>query len=67
MSFVAGLGLLAFAIEYHFEMVGESCEGCAPFHPLFVIAPMVLGAILTLGGAYVVRRQQSSPAISSNG
>jgi hypothetical protein len=57
MSFVAGLGLLAFAIEYHFEMVGESCEGCDPAHPLFVLTPLVVGAVLFVGGGVALWRR----------
>jgi hypothetical protein len=28
------------------------CDGCAPWHPLFVLAPLVLGVLLLAGGSY---------------
>ncbi|WP_137287072.1 hypothetical protein [Halorussus salinisoli] len=56
MSFVAGLGVIALAVEFHLDATGSNCDGCAPFHPLFVLAPLVAGAALTLGGYALWRR-----------
>jgi hypothetical protein len=57
MSLVTGLGLLAFAIEFHFEMVEASCEGCDPGHPLFVLTLLVVGAFLFVGGGVALWRR----------
>jgi|GEM_PF-1857445 hypothetical protein len=29
-----------------------ACDGCAPWHPLFVVAPLVLGIALVAAGSY---------------
>lgn len=29
-----------------------ACDGCASWHPLFVVAPLVVGIVLVAGGSY---------------
>lgn len=56
LLFVVGLVLLGFAGSTYLEATGPNCDGCAPFHPLFVFAPLVAGAALTLGAYALWRR-----------
>lgn len=53
-----GLGLLGFGTYAHFSVVGRTrCDGCQPWHPLFVLAPLVAGALLVaVVGAFVARK-----------
>jgi hypothetical protein len=32
------------------------CDGCSPWHPLFVLAPLVLGIALIAGGSYALAK-----------
>jgi hypothetical protein len=34
------------------QIAAGTCDGCAPWHPLFVVAPLVLGIVLVAGGSY---------------
>ena len=54
----AGAALLGYGAYAHFSVVGRTrCDGCAPWHPLFVVAPVVLGAVLVVAGiGLLVRR-----------
>ena len=52
--FVAGIALLGYGTYTHFSIAGVArCDACAPWHPLFVLAPLGLGALLVVGAAYV--------------
>lgn len=53
LSFV-GLTLLGFGTYAHLSVAGRShCDGCEPWHPLFVLAPLVVGAV-TVGVAVAI-------------
>lgn len=58
---VIGLVLASYGSYLHFSIAGRvqagNCDGCAPWHPLFVVAPLVLGSALVLGGGYVIYRR----------
>lgn len=32
------------------------CDGCSPWHPLFVLAPLVFGIALIAGGSYALAK-----------
>lgn len=34
------------------QLAAGTCDGCAPWHPLFVVAPLVLGVALLAAGSY---------------
>jgi hypothetical protein len=34
------------------RLAAGACDGCAPWHPLFVVAPLLLGVALIAGGSY---------------
>ncbi|WP_458206375.1 hypothetical protein [Haladaptatus sp. NG-SE-30] len=54
---LAGLVLAGYAAAIHLSVAGRAqCDGCAPFHPLFVVAPFVGGVALLLVGGYLVSR-----------
>lgn len=57
---VPGLALAGYGSYLHFSIAARvsagQCDGCAPWHPLFVVAPIVVGAALILLGAYLVYR-----------
>lgn len=55
---VVGLALAGFAARNYFSVAGKvRCDGCEPFHPLFVLAPAVVGAALAVGGGLLVRQR----------
>lgn len=33
-----------------------TCDGCVPWHPLFVVAPLLLGVALVAGGSYALAK-----------
>jgi hypothetical protein len=53
-----GLALASYGAYLHLSIAGRvragDCDGCAPWHPLFVVAPLVLGSALVLGGGYII-------------
>lgn len=34
------------------KVAAGACDGCAPWHPLFVVAPLVVGVLLLSAGSY---------------
>jgi hypothetical protein len=59
--FAGGLALSGYAAYLHVSIASRvragSCDGCSPWHPLFVVAPMALGATLVLGAGFVLSRR----------
>lgn len=58
---VAGLALASYGSYLHLTIAARvsagACDGCAPWHPLFVVAPLIVGtAAVLLGGYGLVRR-----------
>jgi hypothetical protein len=58
----AGLCLLAGdGLSIHAETVGYlaagRCDACSPWHPLFVVAPVLVGTAAALGSGYVLVRR----------
>lgn len=58
---LAGMALIGYGGSVHLSVsaaVGSGrCDGCAPWHPLFVVAPIVVGAaLLTVAGFLLARR-----------
>ena len=54
---IVGLGLVSYGAYTHFSIAGQvRCDGCAPWHPLFVIAPLVIGSALILSTGYLFTR-----------
>jgi hypothetical protein len=53
-----GLALASYGAYLHFSIAARvragNCDGCAPWHPLFVVAPLVLGSALALGGGSLI-------------
>ena len=49
---VAGVGLAGVGSYLHVTVAAqvraEGCDGCDPWHPLFVLAPLVVGAVSVL-------------------
>ena len=58
---VVGLGLVGWGTYLNLRLGAQlsagRCDGCAPWHPLFVVAPILLGAVLVLSGTYVSYHQ----------
>jgi hypothetical protein len=58
---VAGLGLAGTGSYLHLTIAARvragNCDGCAPWHPLFVVAPLLVGIVLVLIGGYVLYRR----------
>jgi hypothetical protein len=43
----AGLALLGYGTWMHVSVAGQArCDGCARWHPLFVLAPLAVGGAL---------------------
>lgn len=55
---IVGLTLLGFGTYAHLSVASRThCDGCEPWHPLFVLAPLVVGAgVLAVGGVLFARR-----------
>lgn len=58
---LVGLALIGYGGPVHLSVaaaVGRGrCDGCAPWHPMFVVAPIVVGAaLLTVAGFLLARR-----------
>lgn len=42
---VVGFGLVGIGVYFNRSLAGRPrCDGCEPWHPLFVLAPIVLGS-----------------------
>lgn len=54
---LVGVGLALTGVGFHVEATGPRCDGCAPFHPLFVLAPLGVGAALTIAGGWLLGRE----------
>lgn len=58
---VVGLGLAGYATYLHFKITGQlqagHCDGCAPWHPLFILAPLLIGSAFVLGAGYILYRR----------
>lgn len=58
---LTGVGLVAYGSYVHFSVVaqltGGHCDGCNPWHPLFVLGPLVLGGALILSAGYLLARR----------
>lgn len=54
---VVGLGLGGWGTYLHLSLSGRIqagvCDGCAPWHPLFVVAPLVAGTTLLTAAGYL--------------
>jgi hypothetical protein len=59
-ALVVGVGLLASGVALHLRVSGTlatgTCDGCEPWHPLFVVAPLVVGSALALVGGGALAR-----------
>lgn len=57
---IAGLAVAGIGWYIHLtvttEVTAGQCDGCAPWHPLFVVTPLVLGLGLVLVGGYRLGR-----------
>lgn len=52
-----GVVLLGYGLSVHRSVTGVArCDGCAPWHPLFVVAPLAVGGVLVVVGALLARR-----------
>jgi len=38
------------------RVAAGACDGCAPWHPLFVVAPLVVGVALLAAGSYALAK-----------
>ena len=57
---VAGLALAGYGSYLHRTLAARvsagQCDGCQPWHPLFVVTPIVVGAAFLLAGGYLLSR-----------
>lgn len=55
---LAGIGLAGVGSYFHFTVAAQvragHCDGCEPWHPLFVFAPLLIGSALILVGGYLL-------------
>lgn len=49
----AGLALAGYGAYTHQSALGPRCDGCEPWHPLLVVAPLVFGLVLVSTGGYL--------------
>lgn len=58
---VGGLALAGYGTYLHFSIAARvsagQCDGCAPWHPLFVVAPIVVGTVLLVLAGYLITRR----------
>jgi hypothetical protein len=48
----AGLALLGYGTWMHLSVAGQvRCDGCTPWHPLFVLAPLAVGGTLSIAAS----------------
>lgn len=56
-----GLGLAGYGGYVHFTVAAQvrrgQCDGCAPWHPLLVVAPLVVGTLFVLLAGYLSYRR----------
>lgn len=52
---LAGVGGY-FHVTIAAQMNAGRCDGCEPWHPLVVVAPLVVGAVLVLLAGYLLAR-----------
>lgn len=53
-----GVVLLGYGLSVHRSATGVArCDGCAPWHPLFVVAPLVVGGVLVVVGSALFARR----------
>jgi len=56
VAVVIGLGLASYGGYTQYTtsraIAAGACDGCAPWHPLFVAAPLVVGVVLVAAGSY---------------
>lgn len=54
---VAGIGLAGGGSYLHFTIAAKvsagRCDGCEPWHPLLVLAPLLIGSAFLLIGGYL--------------
>lgn len=53
---LVGVGLTLTGASVHLAATGPTCDGCAPYHPLFVVTPLGLGVLLTTAGGWLLGR-----------
>lgn len=57
---LVGLGLVGWGGYLHLTIAGRvragACDGCAPWHPLFVVTPLVVGTASLLAAGALLRR-----------
>lgn len=52
-----GVVLVGIGVYMNRSIAGRArCDGCEPWHPLFVLAPMLLGTVLVAAGWLAARR-----------
>lgn len=58
---VAGLALSGYGSYVHFTVAARvaagRCDGCAPWHPLLVVTPLVVGVASVILGGYLLSRR----------
>ena len=53
-----GVVLLGYGASAHLSVTGVArCDGCAPWHPLFVVAPLVVGGLFVVVGSALFARR----------
>ena len=53
-----GVVLLGYGVFAHRSVTGVArCDGCEPWHPLFVVAPLVVGGVLVVVGSALFARK----------
>lgn len=58
---VAGLGLAGYGGYVHFTVAAQvragQCDGCSPWHPLFVLGPLVIGVTFVVVASFLLSRR----------
>lgn len=61
LALVVGIGLVGIGSYYHLTVAAQvsagRCDGCEPWHPLLVLAPLGLGSLLVTISAYLGYRR----------
>jgi hypothetical protein len=59
--FILGVGLSGAGTYLHLNLSGRmqagACDGCDPWHPLFVVTPLLAGAVLLLTACLLLLRE----------
>lgn len=61
-ALMAGLGvsLVGYGAYIHVTIAAKTrCDACDPWHPLFVVAPLVIGSLLVILSAIIHTRDSS--------